>query len=69
MGQNERAIEDSDRAIDLNPKRAESYVTRALAYTLLGNDEQAEHDVDRAVQLGFDRALLEGSVEEFKAQR
>ena len=42
---------------------------RAVAYTLLGKDKEAQQDVDRAVALGFDRGMLDEATEEFKKER
>ena len=44
-------------------------MNRALAYTLLGNAEEAQQDIDRAVELGLDRGLLEGVIEQAMGQR
>jgi len=44
-------------------------VNRALAYTLLGKDMEAQKDVDRAVGLGFDRGKLDSGIGELKKQR
>ena len=68
-GQYKRAIVDLDEAIRLNPQYASAYVSRALAFILLGKDTEAEQDVDRAVELGADHGLLEEEIEELKKQR
>jgi hypothetical protein len=44
------------------PKFAESYAGRAFTYILLSRDEEAQQDMVRAVELGFDPALLEREV-------
>jgi hypothetical protein len=44
-------------------------VNRAIAYTLLSKDKEAQQDVDRAVELGFDRGALESAIEESKKRR
>ena len=47
------------RLIRLNPEHADAYASRALAYTCLDMEAEAQQDINRAVELGFDRALLE----------
>ncbi|MFQ5917545.1 MAG: tetratricopeptide repeat protein, partial [Candidatus Binatia bacterium] len=69
LGQYERAIQDLDQAIRLNPLLVLAYADRALAHTLVGRDAEAEKDIDKAVALGFDRALLEKEVEREKQLR
>lgn len=66
-GQYQRAVQDYNEAIRLAPQFAESYVGRAFAYTLLSRDNEAQQDVARAVELGFESALLE--VEELTKRR
>jgi len=45
------------------------YANRALAYALLGMEAEAHENIDRAVELGADRARLETWVNEFKKHR
>ena len=68
-GQYLRAMEDLDETIRLDPQLAHAYANRARAYALLGKDKEAQQDVNRAVGLGFDRDMLDGSIEELKKQR
>ena len=58
LGQILRSLEDLDEAIRLKPKLADAYSSRALAYTLLGKDVEAQQDFDRAVELGVAPASL-----------
>ena len=46
-----RAIEDLDRAIELDPDNALAYDRRGLAYSRLGDHGRAIQDFDRAVKL------------------
>ena len=69
LEQYDRAIADWSKAIELNPYRGEAYANRGLAYTLLGKDIEAGQDIERAKQLGIDRALLEGMVKRAKQIR
>jgi len=69
MGQYQEAIYDLDEAISLNPVFAQAYVTRALARTFLAQDTEAQQDVNQAVRLGMDRALLEQTIKKIKQQR
>jgi tetratricopeptide (TPR) repeat protein len=69
LHQYERAIEDLNEAIRLDPELQFAYGIRALAHTMLGNDTRAKEDVDRAVELGFDRDRLDGLIDEILKQR
>ncbi len=69
LGQPQRAIEDLEEAIGLKPDLGKAYQSRALAYTLLGKDAEAQQDVDKAGELGVDSASLETAIREIKEQR
>ena len=58
-----------DEAIHLDPQLALAYANRARAFTLLGKDAEAQQDADRAVELGFDRAVVEEEIERLKRER
>ncbi len=62
-------MEDYDEAISLDPQLALAYANRAVANTLLGNDAAARRDADRAIQLGFDSALINEGIEWLKRHR
>lgn len=68
-GQYDLAIADFNKAIELDLNLAMAYANRALAYTILGMDTEAEQDLEIAVQLGIDREILEGLVEQVKQMR
>lgn len=51
LGQNERAIQDFNKAIEFNPNLAEAYNNRGIAYAQLGNFKQAISDVSKAIEL------------------
>jgi len=65
----QRAIQDYDEAIRLDPRVPQPYANRAWAYTALGRDQEAERDIDKAVELGIDADWLRKEVEALKAQR
>ena len=69
LGEYQVAVIDYSRAISLDPLFADSYGGRALAYTRLERDKDAKLDIDRAVELGVDRAELEGAIQELQKQR
>ena len=69
LSKNRRAINDYDEAIDLNPQNASAYANRALTYARLGYNAQARRDTERAIELGFDRGLLESAIEEARRHR
>ena len=50
--QHERAIEDYDKAIELNPEYAAAYYNRGNRYRDLGQHERAIEDYDSAIELG-----------------
>ena len=68
-GSPEEAIARYDEALRLDPQDASAYVLRAVAYTRLGHDQEAQQYIDRAVELGFDRGGLESEIEELKNKR
>jgi Flp pilus assembly protein TadD len=53
LGQHERAIEDYDEAIRLDPKDAYAYNNRGLAYRNQGQQELADRDFAKAEELGY----------------
>ncbi len=64
LGELERAIEDFTVAIHLDPKLAEARAGRALAFAQRNMSVEAQEDVDRAVELGFDCFRLNRLIEE-----
>jgi tetratricopeptide (TPR) repeat protein len=50
-GQYDRAIEDLDQAIRLNPNYAASFSNRGLAYVRRGQYDRAIEDLDQAIRL------------------
>ena len=52
----QRAIEDFDQAIKLDPKFAEAYWDRGKTYNELGNRQQALEDWKAAAKLGNEQA-------------
>ena len=69
LGKYQFAAGDFSRAIQIDPMYKDAYADRALAYTLLGKDKVAELDIDRAVELGFNRVELEEAIRDLKKQR
>ena len=55
MRQFDRAIEDLDEAIRLDPKRAAAYQNRGAAWNGLGRYEQAIEDLSKAIELDPDK--------------
>ena len=54
LGQYERAIQDYDEAIRLDPEYANAYYNRGIAYGNLGQQELADRDFARAKSLGVE---------------
>jgi tetratricopeptide (TPR) repeat protein len=50
-GQYDRAIQDFDQAIKLNPKEAETFVNRGGSYDKKGQYDRAIQDFDQAIKL------------------
>ena len=69
MEQIDQAFKDWAEAIRLQPEFANPYASRALANTHLGNDTEAQRDVERAVGLGLDRGLLDSAIAGIKERR
>ena len=57
LGNYGRAIEDYDRAIEINPQCADAYYNRGAAYAKLGNYRRAIEDYDRAIEIDPECAL------------
>ena len=51
LGDENAAIQDLNKAIDLDPRYSLAYFHRALAYSELGRPETAIQDLDKAIQL------------------
>ena len=68
MGQVDQAILDLEQAIKLDSSLAVAYANRAFALTIQQKHQEAQRDIDIAVQLGVDRKLLEEKVRELKAR-
>ena len=56
LGEYKRAIEDYDKAIELNPNLAQPYFNRGNAYAKLGEYERAIEDYNKAIKLNPDDA-------------
>ena len=69
LGEYQRATEDLNEALRLVPQFATAYVNRAVSYTLLGMDAEAQEDIERAIELGFDRGVVESAIAEAKRNR
>jgi tetratricopeptide (TPR) repeat protein len=54
LGEYQKAIEDYDQAITLNPNNAISFGNRGLAYTNLGEYQKAINNYDQAIALDPD---------------
>ena len=69
LGQHQLALTTLTAAIRIDRDYAPAYAHRALAYTRLGKDAEAEQDVTEAAARGHDVARLKSEIEEAKAAR
>ena len=53
------ALADLDEALARNHSNAEWYLERGLCHLLLGAEEKATPDIDRAVRLGLDPRMAQ----------
>ena len=63
LGNPEQALLNSEEAIRLNSSHAGAYALRAIAYSLLGKEKEAQEDLVRAVELGISLTSLETTIE------
>ena len=54
LGQHQRSIQDYDEAIRLDPQSAIAYYNRDVTYEELGKSTEAELDIAKAKELGYD---------------
>ena len=59
MGQSQRAIEEYDKAIRLNPEHAGAYFNRGIAYRELGRKTEAVADFEKLITLTDDAQQVE----------
>jgi uncharacterized membrane protein YjgN (DUF898 family)/Tfp pilus assembly protein PilF len=59
LGKSRLAIGDYTAAIRMAPQDADLYYNRALVYTALNEKEQADKDLKKAAQLGYDRPKID----------
>lgn len=57
-GQYRRALDDYDRAIELDPENADAYGWRGYTYAKLRNPEKAANDLDKAVSLDHSKPVF-----------
>lgn len=69
LGYYKYAVDDYSLAIGRDPSYADAYANRAIAYVALKKDNEAQLDIERAVDLGAGRAELELEMQEMKGQR
>ena len=69
LGQDRLALQALNSAVVVDPKHAPSYASRALVHTRLGMDGEAEKDVAKAAELGYDTAQLKLDIEAAKQAR
>ena len=58
-----------DAAIKLDAEFTDAYVKRGIAHALVGDDEDAKQDIDKAVALGADREAIQDEIDRLKASQ
>ncbi|UCA60000.1 tetratricopeptide repeat protein [Chryseobacterium rhizoplanae] len=58
MKKNKEALADVNKAISIDPKFAQAFVTRALVLFNMAKPKEACENLDKAVSLGYERAVL-----------
>ena len=56
LGYHKQAIEDYNRAIEIDPDSVKAYYNRGIAYSELGNNGQAVEDMKTAARLNNEDA-------------
>ena len=69
LGELQQAIDYLDEATRLDPEYSRAPFIRALAYTLLADDTAAQRDIDWALELGFNRTVLEFQIDKLRRLR
>ena len=69
LGQPERAMEDFNEVIRFDPLNAEAHALRAWLHTLLFEEAEAQGDMERALELGYDKNLMDQLVVDAKRER
>ena len=65
-----QSAQDYTQAIRYNPKYVLAYAGRAIAHTILGADDLAEADFQRAVEFGIESSdLLRQEIDQRRSQR
>ena len=68
IGAPERAIGDFTMVIRNNPSHLDARISRSIVYTLTGRHEQALDDLERAVEMGADREVLEQNISDARTR-
>ncbi|UHO36774.1 tetratricopeptide repeat protein [Chryseobacterium capnotolerans] len=58
MKKNKEALADISKAISIDPKFAQSYVTKAMVLFNTAKPKEACENLDKAVSLGYEKAIL-----------
>ena len=69
LSKKQKALDDFTEAIRLDASNEEAYAMRAVWNAIIGNDTAAQRDLEKAVKHGYDRPLLEASIEQVKSLR
>jgi tetratricopeptide (TPR) repeat protein len=69
LGQHQMALDALKRAVHIDSDYAIAYANRAVVHTRLGMDAEAEEDVAKAEERGYDIARLKQDIEDVKKAR
>ena len=69
LGGHKDALDALNRATHIDTEYAIAYASRAVVHTRLGMDAEAEEDIAKAGELGYDVARLKQDIEDVKKAR
>lgn len=69
LGQFQRSLADFDEAVRFDPTLNDAYTRRVMAFTMLNRDPEAQQALERAVEVGVDRAFLKQYIMSLKMVR
>lgn len=69
MGQPQNAVQDLNQLIRIKPNDLDAHANRAIVLVSLGENERAQIDFDRAVELGAESDRLQVTIDRVRRER